>query len=86
MSLLSSKSYAILLGMAGLLNMMRKAIEVSGQSRYRISQETGIAESVLSRFMSGQTSLTVETAERLADHLGLEIVLRPKRSRRGGPS
>ncbi|MEP0846411.1 MAG: helix-turn-helix transcriptional regulator [Phycisphaerae bacterium] len=67
--------------MAELLNMMRKAMETSGQSRYRISKETGIAESVLSRFMSGETALTVETAERLADYLGLEIVLRPKRGR-----
>jgi transcriptional regulator with XRE-family HTH domain len=65
--------------MAELLNMMRKAMETSGQSRYRISKETGIAESVLSRFMSGETALTVETVERLADYLGLEIVLSPKR-------
>ncbi|MBK9126491.1 MAG: helix-turn-helix transcriptional regulator [Phycisphaerales bacterium] len=53
--------------MAELLNMMRKAMETSGQSRYRISKETGIAESVLSRFMSGETALTVETVGRLAD-------------------
>lgn len=61
--------------------MMRSAIEASGQSRYRISKETGIAESVLSRFVNGETVLTVETAERLADYLGLEIVLRPKQGR-----
>jgi len=65
--------------MAELLSMMRNAIEASGQSRYRISKETGIAESVLSRFMSGETALAVETAERLADYLGLELVLRRKR-------
>lgn len=81
MNLLASKHRAILLGMADLLNMLRKAMESSGQSRYRISKETGIAESVLSRFMSGETALTVETVERLADYLGLEIVLRPKRGR-----
>jgi len=81
MNLLASKHHAILFSMAELLNMMRKAMETSGQSRYRISKETGIAESVLSRFMSGETALTVETVERLADYLGLEIVLRPKRGR-----
>lgn len=87
MTLLSSKHRTILCSMAELLNMMRKAMETSGQSRYRISKETGIAESVLSRFMSGETALTVETVERLADYLGLEIVLRPKRgcgARKGG--
>lgn len=79
MSLRSSKHCAILFSMAELLSMMRNAIEASGQSRYRISKETGIAESVLSRFMSGETALAVETAERLADYLGLELVLRRKR-------
>jgi antitoxin component HigA of HigAB toxin-antitoxin module len=82
MNLLESKYDAILFSMAELLNMMRKAMESSGQSRYRISKETGIAESVLSRFMSAKTALTVETVERLADYLGLEIVLRPKRRTR----
>jgi antitoxin component HigA of HigAB toxin-antitoxin module len=81
MNLLSSKYCAILFSMAELLNMMRTAMESRGQSRYRISKETGIAESVLSRFMSRETALTVETVERLADYLGLEIVLRPKRGR-----
>ena len=79
--MLVSKCRVIMFGMAELLNMIRKAIEASGQSRYRISKETGIAESVLSRFMSGETAITVETVERLADYLGLEIVLRPKRGR-----
>lgn len=81
MNLLSSKHCANLFSMAELLNMMREVIETSGQSRYRISKATGIAESVLSRFMSGETALAVETVERLADYLGLEIVLRPKRGR-----
>ena len=68
--------------MADLLNTIRKAIEASGQSRYRISKATGIAESVLSRFVRGETGLAVETAERLAEHLGLEIVVRPRRKSR----
>jgi len=67
--------------MASLLNTMRDAIRNSEQSRYRISRETGIAESVLSRFMSGETGLSVETIERLANYLGLEVVVRSKRAR-----
>jgi ribosome-binding protein aMBF1 (putative translation factor) len=78
MTLLASKQRVNLISMAGLLGMMRKAIETSGQSRYQISKGTGIAESVLSRFMSGETALTVETVERLAAYLGLVIVVRPK--------
>lgn len=44
MNLLISKHCDTLFSMAELLNMMRKAMEASGQSRYRISKETGIAE------------------------------------------
>ncbi len=81
MTLRANKLCAILPGMAGLLDKMRKVIETSGQSRHRISKETGIAESSLSRFVNGKAVLTVETVERLADYFGLEIVLRPKRGR-----
>lgn len=64
--------------MAALLNRLRKAIQTSGRTRYRISRATGVAESVLSRFVNGQTGLSVETAEKVAEYLGLEITLRPK--------
>lgn len=56
----------------------RKAILKSGQTRYRIAEETGIGQPQLSRLMSGECGLSVEAAERLADYLGLEIILRPK--------
>lgn len=65
--------------MAELLKVIRQAIKASGQTRYRISKETGIAQSNLSRLMSGETGLSVETIERLAEYLQLEITVRPKR-------
>lgn len=68
--------------MAKLLDTIRRAIETSGKTRYRIAQEAGIAQSQLSRLMSGECGLNVETIERLAAYLGLEIVVRPKRGRR----
>lgn len=68
--------------MAGLMDAMRNAIETSGQTRYRIAKETGIAASQLSRLVNGELNLTVESVERLADYLGLEIVVRPKRTRK----
>jgi transcriptional regulator with XRE-family HTH domain len=58
------------------------AIDASGQSRYRIAQESGIAESVLSRFYRGEMDLTAENIRRLTAYLGLEIVIRPKRRQR----
>ena len=61
---------------------MRAAIEASNKTRYRISQETGIDQSHLSRFMTGEKGLSLDAMERLTDCLGLEIVIRPKRRRR----
>ena len=55
----------------------------SDQSRYRIAQETGIPESALSRLMSGERGLSVESVETLADYLGLEITIKPKRRKKG---
>ena len=70
--------------MARLLDEIREAIDASGKTRYRIAQESGIAESVLSRLMSGERGLSIDAMETLADYFGLEIVMRPKRRRRNG--
>ncbi len=70
--------------MGRLLDEIRNAIDASGKTRYRIAQESGIAESVLSRLMSGERGLSIDALERLADYLGLEITMRPKQRRRKG--
>ncbi len=72
--------------MAEILDTIRKAIEASGQTRYRIAQETDIAQSQLSRLMSGERGLRIDTVQRLAEYLGLEIIVRPKRrkAKKGG--
>lgn len=59
-----------------------KAIEDSGQTRYAISKGSGINQSMLSRLVNGERAMSFEAAERLADYLGLEIVIRPKRRTR----
>ncbi len=65
--------------MTKLEEAIRKAIERSGQTQYRIAKETGIAQSALSRLLSGERGLKADAIERIADYLGLEIVIRPKR-------
>ena len=62
--------------MSELLEKLKQAIRDSDKSRYRLAQETGIAESALSRLMSGERGLSIEAAEKLADALDLEIVVR----------
>jgi transcriptional regulator with XRE-family HTH domain len=56
-----------------LSDQVRRAVDASGLSRYRIAKEIGMAESTMSRFMSGQGGLSMEYLDALADLLGLDI-------------
>jgi transcriptional regulator with XRE-family HTH domain len=67
--------------MATVAEQLKVAIEQSGKTRYRISQECGISESVLSRFVRGERELTVASVERLCAALGLEFVLAMKKTK-----
>lgn len=69
--------------MAKMLDTLRRAVEKSDESRYSIAHGSGVAASQLSRLISGERGLSIESAERLADYLGLEINIRPKRRRAG---
>lgn len=56
-----------------LSDQLRNAIETSGESRYRISKDTGLSEPTLSRFMSGERGLTMTAIDILADYLDLNL-------------
>ncbi len=67
--------------MSYVFEQLREMIEASGKTRYRISKETGIAEPHLCNFMQQKVGLSMEAVERLADYLGLEVVIRRKRKK-----
>ena len=54
--------------------LLRAAIDASEMSRYRIAVEAEMDHASMSRFMSGKTGLTLDTIDRLAEVLGLEMV------------
>jgi hypothetical protein len=56
-----------------LSDQIRRAVDASGLSRYRISKTLGIAESTMSRFMSGPGGLSMEYLDALADLIDLNI-------------
>ena len=61
---------------------LRKLIETSPASRYRIAQETGLTQATLSRFVNDEDrGISLEAASKLAAFFDREVVLR-KRSRR----
>jgi transcriptional regulator with XRE-family HTH domain len=70
--------------MSKLLDEIREAIKASDKTRYRLSKETSIPQSQLSRLMTGEKGVSFDAMERLADALGLEIIIRPKRRQRKG--
>ena len=66
---------------------LRQAIAAAadaGISRYRISKETGVEQSALSRFMSGERGLDLSSVEKLAAYLELELVNRDQAKKTGG--
>jgi hypothetical protein len=65
-----------------LSEQLRQAIRDCGESRYSLSKRTGIDQSTLTRFMSGERGLRLDVVDVLADVLGLE--LRPRKSRDKG--
>jgi plasmid maintenance system antidote protein VapI len=61
---------------------IRAAVDSSGLSRYAIAKALGIAESTMSRFVNGKGGLSMEYIDRLAELLGLHIVV--KRTKKQG--
>ena len=62
---------------------LRRAVDDCGRSRYRICRELGIAESTLSRFMSGERGLTMKCLDRLAELLDLHVAAGRRPSKKG---
>ena len=52
---------------------LKAAIEKSGQSNYALSQLSGVSQSVLNRFTSGERDITLSTAGKIAAALGLSL-------------
>ena len=62
-----------------LSDQVRRAVDESGVSRYAICKATGIDQGQFSRFMAGQTGLSISALDALADALRLDIVTSGKR-------
>ena len=58
-----------------LSDQIRQAIEACGKSRAQIARETGVDEATLCRFVQGRHGLLMETLDRVAECIGLRVVL-----------
>ena len=64
-------------------DQIRRLVDASGMSRYRIAQITGIDQSALSRFMSGERGLSSTALDALGELLDLQVVVRGAKRKRG---
>lgn len=53
---------------------LKTAIAKSGLSVYRLAKDSGVSQPVLCRFVNGQRGITLATASKLVETLGLELV------------
>jgi transcriptional regulator with XRE-family HTH domain len=58
-------------------DQIRRAVDDSGLSRYRVCAEIRLSQAAMSRFMASKSGLAMDTLDRLADVLGLTVVTRP---------
>ena len=62
-------------------NQIRRAINESGMTRYRIAKLSGVTEGTLSRFMAGAL-MRSDSLDALAPVLGLSIAVKKSKSRK----
>lgn len=58
---------------SNLVDDLRTAILNSDLSRYEIARRADVSESALSYFVNGQRSITLDTAAKVANVLGLQL-------------
>jgi hypothetical protein len=61
-------------GNVPLARQLQAAIAATEQSLYAIAQASGVAAPVLQRFVNGERGITLETAGKVADYLGLALL------------
>ncbi|MHB1035229.1 MAG: helix-turn-helix domain-containing protein [Pirellulales bacterium] len=66
-----------------LTDQLRRAIDDSGLTRYRIAKETGVSESTLAQFYNGHRGLSMEALNALGQYLELTITLGRKPGKKG---
>jgi transcriptional regulator with XRE-family HTH domain len=62
---------------------LKRIIRNCGMTRYQLAQRSGVAQAVLSNFMTGKRGMTTDTLDKLTPVLGLKMSAHPKSPRKG---
>ena len=65
-----------------LSEQLRRAVQQADLTRYEISKRTGIAQSILSRFVNQGAGLSLDSIDKLCDYLGLGLASEKTREER----
>jgi len=65
-----------------IMKAILKEMEAKGVTRYAIYKATGVDQGQLANVAKGKVRLGWEALDKILDHLGLKIVIRPKRKGR----
>jgi plasmid maintenance system antidote protein VapI len=60
-------------------DQLRRTIVESGIAHQQLERETGVSRMSIGRFVSGQRSLRLDMADRLAAYFGLELTERRRK-------
>lgn len=63
----------------GLAAIMRKSVKDQGLSTYVLARDSGVNIAVIVRFLNGTRGITLDTASKLCDVLGLTLLPRPEK-------
>lgn len=56
-----------------LVEEVRQAILNCGETEYRVAKESGVAQPILNRFLHGERGISLETAAKVCQYLGLHL-------------
>jgi transcriptional regulator with XRE-family HTH domain len=62
---------------------VQEALWQRGISQRDLANAAGLHEATVSKFLSGEREASFEVIDRITDAAGLEIVIRPRRTRKG---
>jgi hypothetical protein len=64
-------------------DQLRDAVRHAGKTRYAISKETGIAQSILGRFVNDGAGLSLASIDKLCEALGVGLGSNSRRRPKG---
>jgi plasmid maintenance system antidote protein VapI len=56
-----------------LVGELQQAILNCGETEYRVAKDSDVPQPVVSRFMRGQRGISLETASKICQYLGLHL-------------